>query len=104
MYPFKWRPLNKDEKDNYSKIALNEESMKVEGEVNGLVMSKRFVDNFAKKTYNLEVYDDDIWIVTYPKCGTTWTQVWQIEADSITGPISDTLCFIGDSLESCDQD
>jgi len=33
-----------------------------------------------KKIYNFEVRSDDIWIVTYPKCGTTMTQemVWQI--------------------------
>ena len=31
----------------------------------------------------LEVYEDDIWIVTPPKCGTTWTQeiVWLMKND-----------------------
>ncbi|XP_068081820.1 luciferin sulfotransferase [Anabrus simplex] len=33
---------------------------------------------FADRIKNFEVREDDVWIVTYPKCGTTWTQemVW----------------------------
>lgn len=33
---------------------------------------------FAEKIRDFVVYPDDIWILTYPKCGTTWTQemVW----------------------------
>ncbi|XP_066994996.2 luciferin sulfotransferase [Anabrus simplex] len=33
---------------------------------------------FADRIKNFEVREDDVWIITYPKCGTTWTQemVW----------------------------
>ncbi|XP_065090939.1 sulfotransferase 1B1-like [Ochlerotatus camptorhynchus] len=36
---------------------------------------------FADRVRNFDVYDDDVWIITFPKCGTTWTQemVWLID-------------------------
>lgn len=30
--------------------------------------------NVITKMKSMEIYEDDIWIVTRPKCGTTWTQ------------------------------
>ncbi|XP_058833564.1 luciferin sulfotransferase-like [Topomyia yanbarensis] len=38
---------------------------------------------FADKVRNFEVYEDDVWIITFPKCGTTWTQemVWLVDHD-----------------------
>ena len=33
------------------------------------------MEDVVKKISNFEVRSDDIWIVTYPKCGTTLTQV-----------------------------
>lgn len=35
---------------------------------------------FVETIRNLSVYEDDTWVISYPKCGTTWTQeaVWQI--------------------------
>lgn len=44
------------------------------------VMIKKFMDQFAERVKNMEVYDDDVWVVSFPKCGTTWTQemVWLV--------------------------
>lgn len=30
--------------------------------------------NFLHKVHDIDVYEDDVWLVTLPKCGTTWMQ------------------------------
>jgi hypothetical protein len=44
------------------------------------VMIKKYMDLFAERVKKMKVYEDDVWVVTFPKCGTTWTQemVWLI--------------------------
>ncbi|XP_065352500.1 luciferin sulfotransferase-like [Cloeon dipterum] len=47
----------------------------------GFLMSAGFVE-VAQDIREFEVYPDDTWILTFPKCGTTWTQemVWLINS------------------------
>ena len=38
---------------------------------------------YEKTIVDMEVFEEDIWISSFPKCGTTWTQemVWNIVND-----------------------
>jgi hypothetical protein len=45
----------------------------------GCILGKKFA-TMADKIYNFEVRPDDVWMISYPKAGSTWTQemVWQV--------------------------
>jgi len=62
---------------NLQKISLKNDSSKY------CIMTKLFVDKGFERIKNMKVYEDDIWIVTFPKCGTTWAQemIWMIGND-----------------------
>jgi hypothetical protein len=42
--------------------------------VNGLLVSSFVKQERVDKLKDLELYPDDVWVVSYPKCGSTWTQ------------------------------
>ncbi|XP_058833563.1 luciferin sulfotransferase-like [Topomyia yanbarensis] len=46
------------------------------------VMIETFLP-IAERIKKLEVFKDDVWVITFPKCGTTWTQemVWLLNND-----------------------
>lgn len=50
----------------------------VENSDRSCVMIKKYMDLYAERVKNMKIFEDDIFVVTFPKCGTTWTQelVW----------------------------
>ena len=42
--------------------------------INGLLLPYFVRQEYLDRLKDLELYSDDVWVVTYPKCGTTWTQ------------------------------
>lgn len=54
-----------------------------DGSNRSCVMIKKYMDLFAERVKKMKIYEDDVWVVTFPKCGTTWTQemVWLVNND-----------------------
>ena len=69
---------------DYVEVTLNDKSgYPIEnGDIRPTIMTEKY-RSFAEKVKNFKVYEDDIWVITFPKCGTTWAQemVWLIAND-----------------------
>lgn len=58
----------------YGPVSLMKDMVRIEP---GHVTLPRpmWMRSVLQKVYEFELRPDDVWIVTFPKCGTTWTQV-----------------------------
>ncbi|XP_038107835.1 sulfotransferase 1A1 [Culex quinquefasciatus] len=91
---FHFNPLNRSEVERFEtpfnknlvEVCLDDLSVNPTGDPGWTpvhcVMPARYWE-FAERIRNFTVYEDDVWIVTFPKAGTTWTQemVWLIAHD-----------------------
>lgn len=52
---------------DFVNISTNDES-------NYCILPQKYVDKCLNRIKNIEVYEDDIWLISFPKCGKNWTQ------------------------------
>ena len=48
--------------------------VKISDGENFFILTQKYADKYLEKIKKFKVYEDDIWVVTFAKCGTTWTQ------------------------------
>jgi hypothetical protein len=59
---------------DYTRISHGEKSC---------ILPRRYADLCAEKVRKMEVFEDDVWVISFPKSGTTWTEelVWLVNND-----------------------
>ena len=104
-FPFSWSEVTAEESQRLK-------ASFPDGLVNDLVrystgiLMPRAYTAIAEDIYNFQLRDDDVWVVSYPKSGTTWTQemTWMIINDmdkqssqnipnGVRSPFIETLCL-----------
>lgn len=81
-YPFTWAPISDEEKAARAKLWTGPATFNIDmvkSTPMNMYMPAKFPE-IGERIYNFKPRPDDVWIVTYPKCGTTLTQelMWQM--------------------------
>ncbi|KAJ8669935.1 hypothetical protein QAD02_001194 [Eretmocerus hayati] len=72
-----------DDLDSLASETLSERARTRFTSIKGVFLPEEYKD-FADAIENFEVRDDDVWVCSFPKTGTTWTQemVWGVTHDN----------------------
>ena len=76
-FPIKWVPIDEEERQRKLRVFHEADSAEVDmvrSIPSGIRLNKEIL-NWAEKIYKLALRPDDVFVVTYPKCGTTWMMV-----------------------------
>ncbi|XP_043241911.1 luciferin sulfotransferase-like isoform X2 [Amphibalanus amphitrite] len=103
--PFKVRPFEKDVQERITRdFGKGFPKGFVKANHWDVVLMGHVTEEMLQQCYNKPVQDGDIWVVSLPKCGTTWTQemVWLLANDlkyeTATRPLDDRYNFLEFSL------
>ncbi|KAI9563465.1 hypothetical protein GHT06_010928 [Daphnia sinensis] len=81
----KFHVIPKTRLKNFSKLFTGYPLGLTKSEPGNFVMTPMYAEN-AEKIYRMKPRSDDVWLLTFPKCGTTWTSelLWLLKNDCDT--------------------